>query len=49
VIVEEDHDSGEHARLFLVDIDRPGDMQPLSDDRPPYLCAAATCTRMGKL
>lgn len=36
VIVEEYHDSDEHARLFLVDIDRPGDMQPLSDDRPPY-------------
>ena len=26
VILEEDHDSDEHACLFLVEIDRPGDM-----------------------
>lgn len=36
VIVAEDHDGDEHARVFQVDIDHPGDMQPLSDDCPPY-------------
>ena len=36
VIVEEDHDSDEHVRLFRVDLDRPLEMQPLTEDRPPY-------------
>jgi dipeptidyl aminopeptidase/acylaminoacyl peptidase len=36
VIVEEDHDGDERARLFRVDRDRPGEMQPLTEDRPPY-------------
>ena len=36
VIVEEDHDGDERARLFSVDIDRPGHMHPLTEDRPPY-------------
>lgn len=36
VIVEEDHDSDEHVRLFRVDLDRPGEMRPLTEDRPPY-------------
>ncbi len=36
VIVSEDHDGDEFARLFLVDITKPLDMQPLTDDRPPY-------------
>ena len=36
VIVAEDHDRDEHARLFRVDISRPGEMQPLTEDCPPY-------------
>ena len=36
VVVSEDHDSDERARLFLTHLDRPGDMQPLTEDRPPY-------------
>ncbi len=36
VIVQEDHDGDEHARLFRVDLDRPGQMQPLTEDRPAY-------------
>jgi len=36
VIVEEDHDSDECVRLFRVDLDRPLEMQPLTEDRPPY-------------
>ncbi len=36
VIVSEDHDGDEFARLFRVDIDRPLAMQPLTEDRPPY-------------
>jgi len=36
VIVEEDHDSDERVRLFRVNLDNPGHMQPLTEDRPPY-------------
>ncbi|MBN2149413.1 MAG: S9 family peptidase [Anaerolineales bacterium] len=36
VIVAEDHDGDEHARLFRVEIERPGEMIPLTEDRPPY-------------
>jgi dipeptidyl aminopeptidase/acylaminoacyl peptidase len=36
VIVTEDHDGDEFARLFRVDIDHPLVMQPLTEDRPPY-------------
>ncbi len=36
VIVEEDHDSDERVRLFRVDINRPEEMKPLTEDRPPY-------------
>ena len=36
VIVAEDHDGDEHVRLFRVDIERPGDMQPLTEDSPAY-------------
>jgi len=36
VIVSEDHDGDEFARLFRVNIDRPEVLQPLTDDRPPY-------------
>jgi dipeptidyl aminopeptidase/acylaminoacyl peptidase len=36
VIVSEDHDGDEFARLFRVDIDKPLVMHPLTPDRPPY-------------
>lgn len=43
IIVSEDHDRDEHARLFRIDLNidedgkiHPGAMQPLSEDRPPY-------------
>jgi dipeptidyl aminopeptidase/acylaminoacyl peptidase len=36
VIVEQDHDGDERVCLFKVDIDNPGEMQPLTEDRPPY-------------
>src|SRR4030042_4759292 len=36
VIVSEDHDGDEFARLFRVDITQPLPMQPLTEDRPPY-------------
>jgi len=36
VIVSEDHDGDEFARLFRVDITQPLDMKPLTEDRPPY-------------
>jgi dipeptidyl aminopeptidase/acylaminoacyl peptidase len=36
VIVSEDHDGDEFARLFRVDITQPLVMQPLTEDRPPY-------------
>jgi dipeptidyl aminopeptidase/acylaminoacyl peptidase len=36
VIVSEDHDGDEFARLFRVDITQPLVMQPLTEDRPAY-------------
>ncbi|MGW8251730.1 MAG: S9 family peptidase, partial [Anaerolineales bacterium] len=36
VIVEQDHDGDEHVSLFHIDLDAPGVMQPLTEDRPPY-------------
>lgn len=36
VIVSEDHDGDEFVRLFRVDLARPGEMTPLTEDRPPY-------------
>jgi dipeptidyl aminopeptidase/acylaminoacyl peptidase len=36
VIVAEDHDGDEFARLFRVDIDQPLAMQPLTENHPPY-------------
>ncbi len=36
VIVSEDHDGDERVRLFRVDLDAPGVMVPLTEDRPPY-------------
>jgi dipeptidyl aminopeptidase/acylaminoacyl peptidase len=36
VIVSEDHDGDEFARLFRVDINQPKMMHPLTEDRPPY-------------
>jgi dipeptidyl aminopeptidase/acylaminoacyl peptidase len=36
VILSEDHDGDERVRLYRVDLDHPGEMQPLTEDRPPY-------------
>lgn len=36
VLVAEDHDGDERVRLFRVNLDAPGEMQPLTEDRPPY-------------
>lgn len=36
VIVSEDHDGDEYARLFRVDIDHPQVMHPLTEDNPAY-------------
>lgn len=36
VIVSEDHDGDERVRLFRIAIDHPGEMQPLTEDHPPY-------------
>jgi dipeptidyl aminopeptidase/acylaminoacyl peptidase len=36
VIVSEDHDGDEFARLYRVEISQPLVMQALTDDRPPY-------------
>ncbi|MFZ5916753.1 MAG: prolyl oligopeptidase family serine peptidase [Chloroflexota bacterium] len=36
VIVAQDHDGDERARLFRVDLANPGQMLPLTPDRPPY-------------
>jgi dipeptidyl aminopeptidase/acylaminoacyl peptidase len=47
VIVSEDHDRDEHSRLFRVEIDRPGVMQPLTEDRPPYFVRGGHCSPDG--
>lgn len=36
VIVAEDHAGDERVRLFRVALERPGVMEPLTEDRPPY-------------
>jgi len=36
VVVQEDHGGDERRRLFRVDLARPLEMQPLTEDRPPY-------------
>ena len=36
VVVEQDQDGDERAQLFLVTINRPGVLQPLSDTKPYY-------------
>jgi len=47
VVVAEDHDRDEFARLFRVDVSSPGEMQPLTEDRPSYLSGAGVCTWTG--
>jgi dipeptidyl aminopeptidase/acylaminoacyl peptidase len=36
VVVEEDHDGDERARLFRVRLDAPGVMEPLTEEAPDY-------------
>src|SRR5512139_32381 len=48
VIVSEDHDGDEFARLFRVDIEHPLEMQPLTEDRPPYFLRGGMLHPNGK-
>ena len=48
VIVTEDHDGDEFARLFRVDIDQPLVMQPLTEDRPPFFIRGGMLHPNGK-
>jgi dipeptidyl aminopeptidase/acylaminoacyl peptidase len=48
VIVEEDHDRDERARLFKINLDNPGEMQPLTEDRPPYFIRGGNLHPDGK-
>lgn len=36
VVVRRDHAGDERAQLFRIDLDRPGDLQPLTAASPPY-------------
>jgi dipeptidyl aminopeptidase/acylaminoacyl peptidase len=36
VVVAQDHDGDERVRLFRIDLARPGQMEPLTQDRPPF-------------
>jgi dipeptidyl aminopeptidase/acylaminoacyl peptidase len=48
VIVSEDHDSDERARLFRVDLDQLNEMQPLTEDRPPYFLRSGSLHPNGR-
>jgi dipeptidyl aminopeptidase/acylaminoacyl peptidase len=49
VIVSEDHNRDEFVRLFLVEIDHPLIMQPLTEDRPPYFIRGGMLHPDGKV
>ena len=48
VIVTEDHDGDEFARLFRVDIGQPLVMQPLTENRPPFFIRGGMLHPNGK-
>ena len=48
VIVAEDHDRDERARLFRVAIDRPGVMEALTEDRPPFFIRGGSLSPDGQ-
>jgi dipeptidyl aminopeptidase/acylaminoacyl peptidase len=48
VIVAEDHEGDERSRLFRVDLDHPGTMLPLTEDRPPYYLRGGSLHPDGK-
>jgi dipeptidyl aminopeptidase/acylaminoacyl peptidase len=48
VIVEEDHAGDEYVRLFQVELDRPLEMQPLTEDHPPYFLRGGNLHPDGK-
>jgi dipeptidyl aminopeptidase/acylaminoacyl peptidase len=48
VIVAEDHDGDERRRLYRVDLDRPGKLLPLTEDRPPYYLRGGSLHPDGK-
>jgi dipeptidyl aminopeptidase/acylaminoacyl peptidase len=47
VVVAEDHDGDERVRLFRVAVDRPGAMEPLTEDRPPYFLSGGALSPDG--
>jgi dipeptidyl aminopeptidase/acylaminoacyl peptidase len=48
VIVSEDHDGDEFARLYRVEIGHPLEMDPLTDDRPPYFIRGGMLSPNGR-
>ncbi|MEW6716850.1 MAG: prolyl oligopeptidase family serine peptidase [Chloroflexota bacterium] len=48
VVVSEDHDGDEHARLYRIELDRPGEMWPLTEDRPPYFIRGGNLSPDGR-
>ena len=48
VLVAEDHDRDERARLFRVAIDRPLVMEPLTEDRPPFFIRGGSLSPDGQ-
>ncbi|MBI3158152.1 MAG: S9 family peptidase [Chloroflexi bacterium] len=48
VIVEEDHDGDERVALYRIDLERPGEMQRLTEDRPPYYIRGGQLLADGK-
>ncbi|MBI1800725.1 MAG: S9 family peptidase [Chloroflexi bacterium] len=49
VVVAEDHDRDEQARLFRVWLDHPGAMEPLTEDRPPYYLRGGSLSANGRV
>ncbi len=48
VVVAEDHDGDEHARLYRIALDTPGLLEPLTEDRPPYFLAGGELSADGR-
>lgn len=48
LIISEDHDRDERARLFRVDISKPRVMHPLTEDNPPYFIRGGSLHTNGK-
>jgi len=48
VIVEQDHDGDERVQLFRVDLERPGELVPLTGDCPPYFIRGGSLSPDGR-